>query len=281
MCIILCTGQEFQAVFISTTEPVDCDGNTTNPTKSPCDPFIFNTVLTRSKSLIVAVGSPEALLQTEKHMVNLYGEKACCWSSYMKMCLEKGTFIVPPEVENNSAKRKAFKYQLATELGVHQTRPSVTTRRSTASVKQSLPQTKHISATQPPTNSSVSGLSMPTENRSSRSVPTQHVETPAMPQHPPWTPFVSDSPRSPSASSVSGNHFSKRVPTQHVTTPTIPQPWTLVSSARNSESAFLQKEPLPASVKSTTKIRATPSAQHQKQWTIVSGQVSHPNSKLK
>ena len=69
-----CAGQEFQAVFMSTTEPIDKDGNTCNPTKSPCDRYVFNTVLTRAKSLVVAVGSPLVLLNTEAHMVKLYGE---------------------------------------------------------------------------------------------------------------------------------------------------------------------------------------------------------------
>ena len=88
-------GQEFQALFMSATEPVDESGNTTNPTKSPCDPFIFNTVLTRAKSLVVVVGSPLVLLGIEKHMVQIYGEKGKCWSTYMKTCLEEDTFIVP------------------------------------------------------------------------------------------------------------------------------------------------------------------------------------------
>ena len=59
---------------MSTTEPVDAMGNTTNPTKSPCDPFVFNTVITRSKSLVVVVGSPLALLAIEEHMKQLYGK---------------------------------------------------------------------------------------------------------------------------------------------------------------------------------------------------------------
>ena len=88
-------GQEFQALFMSTTEPVDETGNTTNPTKSLCDPFIFDTVLTRAKSLVVVVGCPVALLGIEKHMVKTYKEKGKCWSTYLKTCLENKTFIIP------------------------------------------------------------------------------------------------------------------------------------------------------------------------------------------
>lgn len=105
-------GQEFQALFVSTTEPVDTEGNTTNPTKSPCDPLVFNTVLTRSKSLVVVVGSPVALLDIERHMGPLYGEKAHCWSNYMEMCLEKDTFIIPAEVEPDKKMKSMFRSEL-------------------------------------------------------------------------------------------------------------------------------------------------------------------------
>ena len=91
---------------------MDEDGNTTNPTKSPCDPYVFNTVLTRSKSLVVVVGNPVALLNIESHMKVLYGKKAQCWSSFIRLCLEKGSFHVPPEVEPNQLKRHAFKLKL-------------------------------------------------------------------------------------------------------------------------------------------------------------------------
>ena len=86
---------------MSTTEPVDETGYTTNPTKSPCDPYVFNTVLTRAKSLVVVVGCPAALMGIEKHMVRIYGEKGKCWSTYMKTCLEKGSFIVPNSIEHS------------------------------------------------------------------------------------------------------------------------------------------------------------------------------------
>ena len=101
-------------MFLSTTEPVDCYGNTTNPTKSPCDPYVFNTVLTRSKSLVVAVGSPLALLGIEKHIKARYGtsKEAKCWSSYLKLCLEKGTFIIPPMVEPSEVKAKEYEKML-------------------------------------------------------------------------------------------------------------------------------------------------------------------------
>ena len=111
-------GQEFQAVFLSTTEPLDAHGNTSNPTKSPCDRYVFNTVLTRARSLVVVVGSPLVLLNIEAHMVRLYGNKGKCWSVYLKKCLEKNTFIIPPCVGDSERQREQFKAKLASDLGV-------------------------------------------------------------------------------------------------------------------------------------------------------------------
>lgn len=98
-------GKEFRALFMSTTEPVDVNGKTTNPTKSLCDRYVFNTVLTRSKSLVVVVGSPCALLRIEQHMQR---EQGMCWSLYMQRCIENKSFIIPPSVEPNKSKQCAF-----------------------------------------------------------------------------------------------------------------------------------------------------------------------------
>ena len=111
------SGQEFQAVFLSTTEPVAKDGNTLNPTKSPCDRYIFNTVLTRAKSLVVVVGSPRVLLKTEQHMIKLYGAQGKCWSLYLKSCLEHGTLSIPSLVEADKNVTERFIAELATNVG--------------------------------------------------------------------------------------------------------------------------------------------------------------------
>ena len=71
------------------------NGNTRNPTKSMCDPYVFNTVITRAKSLVLGVGNPFMLLKTEKHMVELYGRRGKCWSEYLKSCLKHGTVDLP------------------------------------------------------------------------------------------------------------------------------------------------------------------------------------------
>lgn len=131
--ITVLSGQEFQAVFLSTTEPIAEDGNTLNPTKSPCDRYVFNTVLTRAKSLVVVVGSPRVLLNTEKHMVKLYGHKGRCWSLYLKSCIEHGTLIIPSVVEADKKATKNFMAELAAEVGA--TLPSDPRRSSRANYK--------------------------------------------------------------------------------------------------------------------------------------------------
>ena len=79
---------------------MDQDGKTKNPTKSLCDKYVFNTVLTRSKSLIVAAGSPYLLLKIEKSMK----APKFCWSHFMLHCIENNTFIIPPEIEINKTR---------------------------------------------------------------------------------------------------------------------------------------------------------------------------------
>ena len=102
---------------MSTTEPIDEYGNTRNPTKSPCDRYVFNTILTRAKSLVVVVGSPWVLLNTETHMVELYGDKGKCWSLYLKSCLENGTLIIPSIVVEDPSISEKFREELALCVG--------------------------------------------------------------------------------------------------------------------------------------------------------------------
>ena len=97
---------------------MDAHGDTCNPTKSPCDRYVFNTILTRAKSLVVAVGNPLDLLSVENHMVKRYGDQGKCWSLYLKSCLEKNTFIIPTIVEGNKQNRKRFKAELKLRLDI-------------------------------------------------------------------------------------------------------------------------------------------------------------------
>ena len=88
------TGQEFRALFISTSEPTTPDGETRDSTKSISDPAVFITAITRARSLVVAVGNPFMLLRREEHMVKKYGDRGHCWSLFLKTCIDNGTLSV-------------------------------------------------------------------------------------------------------------------------------------------------------------------------------------------
>ena len=93
-------GREFRAIFIGTSEITyikdesgHVEGEPQNLTKSVSDRYVFNTAITRSQYLVVAVGNPFLLMHIEKCMKRIYGEKAInCWSRFMKQCLECNTF---------------------------------------------------------------------------------------------------------------------------------------------------------------------------------------------
>ena len=84
---IIFIGHEFRAVFLSTCEPLELDGRSKDPLKSLCNPYVFNTAISRAKSLVVAVGNPFMLLKIE----NIMGSRRHCWKEYLKMCLKQGT----------------------------------------------------------------------------------------------------------------------------------------------------------------------------------------------
>ena len=107
-------------MFISTSEFLKDNGESKNPTKSPSDRYVFNTVLTRSRSLVVAVGSPQQLLQTEA-LVKEPGNR--CWSEYMKECLRNNSLIVPEKVERNVESIQRFKDSLRRQLGLAECQP--------------------------------------------------------------------------------------------------------------------------------------------------------------
>lgn len=98
---MLPAGKQYTAVVISTYEPIYDDVSTRNPTKSISNPFVFNTVISRTKYMVVAVGNPFDLLRKEKHMVEMYGKAGKCWSHFMKSCLEKGTFSIHSSIPSD------------------------------------------------------------------------------------------------------------------------------------------------------------------------------------
>ena len=82
------SGREFQALFLSTVESVDPEsGQSANLTKSLCNPYVFNTAITRAQSLVVALGNPFTLLAVEAKMP----QPKYCWKEFLRRCNENDT----------------------------------------------------------------------------------------------------------------------------------------------------------------------------------------------
>ena len=105
-------GQEYDSLYISTSEPTQDSGETLNPTKSIADPLVFNTALTRARSLIISFGNPYLLLSIEKHMNLKYKGRGRCWSQLIKLCLQRGTLIIPGSVIGDTNEQMRFKENL-------------------------------------------------------------------------------------------------------------------------------------------------------------------------
>jgi len=85
-------------VFISAYEATGASGAAVNPTKSICDQYVFNTIITRAQSLVVCVGNPFLLLSIESHSKNVV---KCCWKEYLKRCLEISSFKIAPQCRSS------------------------------------------------------------------------------------------------------------------------------------------------------------------------------------
>ena len=76
---------------MSTVESVDPEsGQSANPTKSLCSPYVFNTAITRAQSLVVASGNPFTLLAVEAKMP----QPKHCWREFIRRCKENKTCFV-------------------------------------------------------------------------------------------------------------------------------------------------------------------------------------------
>ena len=112
------TGKEYHAVFLSTSEQTDDNGFTTNPTKSLCDPYIFNTAITRAQSLVVSVGNPFLLLKMENHddMIKRHGNKRKCWTNYIMRCLQNDTITFPDSLDLTEVQKTSLLMQLKKDV---------------------------------------------------------------------------------------------------------------------------------------------------------------------
>ena len=95
-------------MLLSTSEPVTDKCASANPTKSLCNPYVFNTAITRAQSLVVSVGNPFLLLKMEENMVKYpeYEHIGKCWSNYFKCCLEHKSMEIAPSLMLSTEKQE-------------------------------------------------------------------------------------------------------------------------------------------------------------------------------
>ena len=93
-------GLEYSLLFISTVESLELSGRPFDVLKSFCHPAVFNTAITRSQSLVVAVGNPLVLMMSEATI----DEPKWCWREFVLRCMAKNTFIVSDNLENPNDK---------------------------------------------------------------------------------------------------------------------------------------------------------------------------------
>ena len=90
-------GHEFKAIFLSLFGSLS-DGKLFHDKKSLCNPLVFNTVITRARTRVVAVGDPLQLLKYES--ANSAEVKQLPWHEYLKLCLEQNSLQnCRPDVE--------------------------------------------------------------------------------------------------------------------------------------------------------------------------------------
>ena len=83
------SGEEFSAVFLSTSEPTDGHGAPADHFRSICNEYVFNTVVTRAQSLVFVAGNPFFLLHMGSHF------KTNCWTEYIRRCIQCQSFELP------------------------------------------------------------------------------------------------------------------------------------------------------------------------------------------
>ena len=92
-------------MFLSTAEPTTAEGASKNPTKTPCSQYVFNTALTRAKSLVVCAGNPFLLMKIEENTPQ-NRDKRPFWAEYIRRCIENETFIVPGSLQVSNTDRQ-------------------------------------------------------------------------------------------------------------------------------------------------------------------------------
>ncbi|XP_019862999.1 PREDICTED: probable helicase with zinc finger domain, partial [Amphimedon queenslandica] len=87
-------GHEFHAIFLSLFEPIQNDEMNAFYVKSLFNPFVFNTVITKAKFRVVAVGRLNEVQQFENDTLShscRSDNRVKCWHEYLSLCRRQGT----------------------------------------------------------------------------------------------------------------------------------------------------------------------------------------------
>ena len=93
-------------LLLSTVESTYSNGRPFDPLKSLCHPAVFNTAITRARSLVIAVGNPFTLTKSEEMLGSTFG----CWKEFISRCKKNGTY--------NGRRFRDFSHRSATYDGI-------------------------------------------------------------------------------------------------------------------------------------------------------------------
>lgn len=92
-----------------TAQPVNVDYSPFDPVKSMCDQYVFNTIITRPKLHLVAVGNPFRLRKIEEN-----SKPPACWTEYLFQCWEWGSLTLSAKLQEGlESKQEACTEQVA------------------------------------------------------------------------------------------------------------------------------------------------------------------------
>ena len=77
----------------------------TDPGKTVANERTFNTILTRAKSLFVAVGNPFYLLDAEECLISKGFQKTHCWRAFLRTCMDRNSIEFPGDSNSDAIKR--------------------------------------------------------------------------------------------------------------------------------------------------------------------------------
>ena len=95
------------------------DGNcaTRDPVKSLCDQYVFNTIITRSCSLVVAIGNPFRLMHIESKIADSTSEVSKnCWQAFFYHCLQCNSLVLSKELNSKRQEAAEVALQQSTQL---------------------------------------------------------------------------------------------------------------------------------------------------------------------